>query len=89
MTRKRKGTSGGLGRQVGWGSRRRGDYLGEVRVGVEPTLVADLVTAPSISHSPTKCSFIHPCDKVIVKHFLFQALCQPDMQHGELNRHGP
>lgn len=43
MTRKRKGTSGGLGRQVGWGSRRRGDYLGEVRVGVEPTLVADLV----------------------------------------------
>ena len=27
----------------GGGSRRRGDYLGEVRVGVEPTLVADLV----------------------------------------------
>lgn len=26
-----------------WGERRRGGYLGEVRVGVEPTLVADLV----------------------------------------------
>lgn len=25
------------------GSRRRADYLGEMRVGVEPTLVADLV----------------------------------------------
>lgn len=34
----RPGKAGGVG-----GSRRRGDYLGEVRVGVEPTLVADLV----------------------------------------------
>lgn len=34
----RPGKAGGVG-----GSRRRGVYLGEVRVGVEPTLVADLV----------------------------------------------
>ena len=46
-------------------------------------------TAPSLSQSPTKCSFIHPWDKIILKHFLFRALCQPDMLHGELNRHGP
>lgn len=47
MSRKRelvtegKGSRVGVGGQVG--KRRRGGYLGEVRVGVEPALVADLV----------------------------------------------
>lgn len=43
---KRVGEKGSQGRheiQAGLGSRRRGDYLGEMRVRVEPTLVADLV----------------------------------------------